>query len=71
VEPEFQGLVSLVIVVGVVAIGIGGMLLFLTFRAFANARRGDVQHIVLLISTIVFILFACMALLISSMIFKR
>ena len=70
-QQEFAPLVTLVVVVGVIAVGIGATLLFMTFRAFATAKRGDVQHIVLLISTIVFILFACMALLVSSMIFRR
>ena len=70
-QQEFAPLVTLVVIVGVITVGIGGTLLFMTFRAFATAKPGDVQHIVLLISTIVFILFACMALLVSSMIFRR
>lgn len=70
-DPEFAPLITVVIVVGIVAMGIGVGLLLLTFKAFQNARRGDVQHIVMLISTIVFILFTCMALGVWSMIFTK
>jgi uncharacterized membrane protein YidH (DUF202 family) len=70
-DPEFARLITIVIVVGVLAMGIGLGLLLMTFRAFRNAKQGDVKHIVLLISTLVFIFFLCIALGVWSMIFRK
>ena len=62
---------TIVIVVGVIAMGIGLGLLLMTFKAFQNAKKGDVQHIVMLISTLIFIFFLCIALGVWSMIFRK
>ena len=47
---------------------VGGVLLFLAFRAFGTAKRGDIKHVVLLVSAILFILASCVALLIWSVV---
>jgi hypothetical protein len=54
----------LIIAAGLVVVGIGGTLLLMTFRAFGTAKRGDIRHIVLLVTTIAFIFFTCAALMI-------
>ena len=61
---EFTPLVTLIIALGLVVVGIGGTLLFLTFRAFGTAKPGDIRHIVLLVATIAFVFFTCAALMI-------
>ena len=55
---------------GAVIFGIGGLLLFLAFRAFGTSRRGDIKHVVLLVGAIAFILISCVALLIWSVLLR-
>ena len=62
---------KVVLAVGLVLFAIGGTLLFFTLRAFGRAKRGDIQHIVLLVTTIIFVLISCAGLFVWSMIFTR
>jgi hypothetical protein len=63
-------MLTVVVIAGAVIMIIGGGLLFLSFRGFANAKRGDVKHIVYLVAAIAFILFSCIAMLVWSLHFK-
>lgn len=62
-QPDFQHTIITVVMAGLVIFGIGGTLLFFSFRAFGAARRGDIKHIVLLAAALAFILIVCVALL--------
>jgi len=66
VQPDFQHTITVVVIAGLAIFGIGGTLLFFSFRAFGAARRGDIKHIVLLVAAIAFILISCVALLVWS-----
>jgi hypothetical protein len=66
VQPDFQHTITVVVIAGLALFGIGGTLLFFSFRAFGTARRGDIKHIVLLVVAIAFILISCVGLLVWS-----
>jgi hypothetical protein len=66
VQPDFQHTITVIAIVCVFIFGIGGALLFLAFRAFKTAGKGDIKHIVLLVSSILFILLSCVVLLVWS-----
>lgn len=62
-QPDFQHTITVIVIAGLAIFGVGGTLLFLSFRAFGAARRGDIKHIVLLSAALAFILIVCVALL--------
>jgi hypothetical protein len=66
VQPDFQHMITVIVIAGLAVFGIGGTLLFFSFRAFGTARRGDIKHIVLLGAALAFILISCVALLVWS-----
>ena len=69
-QPDFQHTITVIVIAGLALFGIGGTLLFFSFRAFGSAQRGDIKHIVLLVVALAFILISCVALLVWSMIQK-
>jgi uncharacterized membrane-anchored protein len=63
-DPEFQHLLTRVVIVGGVIGVVSFTVLFFAFRAFGERQeRGGILHGVLLIALLVFIVLACLLLL--------
>jgi hypothetical protein len=67
VEPGFWRTIAIVLIIGTAVMAIGGGLLFLGFRRFENAKKGDVGHVLLLVATLVFVLLCSVVLLILAL----
>lgn len=65
-DPQFERATIIIIAISLAVFGTGALLLVLAYRAFGSAKRGDVKHVVLMVSTIIFVFLACLILLVWS-----
>ena len=66
-QENFSRNLMVIAIVGTAVMAIGGTLLYLAFRAFGRAAKGDIIHIVLFVVAIGFILASCVGLFVWSM----
>jgi len=65
-DPEFQKILTIVLIVGSVVIAAGTLLLFVVFRAFGGKTPGSSTHFALIAALLGFVFACCLGLLLLS-----
>jgi hypothetical protein len=66
VDPEFQRVLTIVLVAGAIIFGGGAVILFLVFRRFEGPTAGGQSHMALIAGLVAFLLLACLLLFVAS-----